>query len=150
MGYMKYWRLAFLKVWKTYNTKRKWEAKDILKMYPISPLLYIIWEQYFTLFFAWSCDMTISVPEIANIRGNACRFKLLHVCCSFSPKKRNDNKGHFNKSVNPNSIKCCAFFFHGFYFKNCNCFDARKVVGNTSIPIYWFLPAIARQIWINN
>ena len=43
-------------------------------MYPISPLLYISSEQYFTLFFAWSRDMTISVPEIANIRGNACRF----------------------------------------------------------------------------
>ena len=26
----------------------------------------------FYVVFAWSCDMTISVPEIANIRGNAC------------------------------------------------------------------------------
>ena len=45
----------------------------------------------------------------------------------FFPKKCNDNKCHFNKCVDLNSINCCAFFFHGFYFINCTFFNAQKI-----------------------
>ena len=55
--------------------------------------------------------------EFVFVAPNFC-FPRKHIFKLFFAWSFNDNKVHFNKCVDRNSIKCCAFFFHGFYFIN--------------------------------
>ena len=94
----------------------KSRSRQFLEFHLCSFISFFHWFQFICVIYIYiTHDYFL---KIANIRGNACTLITSLLLFFFPKKKCNDNKGHFNKCVDLNSIICYCFVFHGFYFIN--------------------------------